>query len=252
MKILIIGGGACGASAAARLRRLDDNAEILILEKTHEISIANCGLPYYCSDVIDSEEKMHVSSVQKFKNLLNVDIKMGANVTAINRNEKTVTVNDSEVLSYDKLVLTPGAEPFVPDIQGINNPKIHTLRMLKDGNAIKEIVKNTNAKNAVVIGGGFIGVEMAENFKHLKGVNTTLVVPSSHILPPVDKETAAFAQNEMRKHGVNLVLSDGVKAFDNDYVVLNSGRKLPYDIAVLAIGVKPQTSLGPRMRTCYR
>ena len=154
MKILIIGGGACGASAAARLRRLDDNAEILILEKTHEISIANCGLPYYCSDVIDSEEKMHVSSVQKFKNLLNVDIKMGANVTAINRIEKTVTVNDSEVLSYDKLVLTPGAEPFVPDIQGINNPKIHTLRMLKDGNAIKEIVKNTNAKNAVVIGGG--------------------------------------------------------------------------------------------------
>lgn len=243
MKILIIGGGACGASAAARLRRLDDNAEILILEKTQEISIANCGLPYYCSDVIDSEEKMHVSSVQKFKNLLNVDIKMGANVTAINRNEKTVTVNDSEVLSYDKLVLTPGAEPFVPDIQGINNPKIHTLRMLKDGNAIKEIVKNTNAKNAVVIGGGFIGVEMAENFKHLKDVNTTLVELSSHILPPVDKETAAFAQNEMRKHGVNLVLSDGVKAFDNDYVVLNSGRKLPYDIAVLAIGVKPQTSL---------
>ena len=243
MKVLIIGGGACGASAAARLRRLDDKAEILILEKTNEISIANCGLPYYCSDIIDNEEKMHVSSVQKFKNLLNIDIKMGAEVTEINRQEKTVTVNGKEILSYDKLVLTPGAKPFKPDIEGINNPKIHTVRMLKDGNAIKEIVKTAKVKNAVVIGGGFIGVEMAENFAHLNGVNTTLIELSSHILPPVDKETAAFAQNEIRKHNVNLILSDGVKEFKQDEIVLNSGRKIPYDIAVLAIGVKPETSL---------
>lgn len=243
MKVLIIGGGACGASAAARLRRLDDKAEILILEKTNEISIANCGLPYYCSDIIDSEDKMHVSSVQKFKNLLNVDIKMGAQVTAINRAEKTVTVNGNEILSYDKLVLAPGAKPFKPDIEGINNPKIHTVRMLKDGNAIKEIVKTAKVKNAVVIGGGFIGVEMAENFAHIDGVNTTLVELSSHILPPVDKETAAFAQNEIRQHGVNLILSDGVKEFKQDEIVLNSGRKIPYDIAVLAIGVKPETEL---------
>lgn len=243
MKVLIIGGGACGASAAARLRRLDDKAEILILEKTNEISIANCGLPYYCSDIIDNEEKMHVSSVQKFKNLLNIDIKMGAEVTEINRQEKTVTVNGKEILSYDKLVLTPGAKPFKPDIEGINNPKIQTVRMLKDGNAIKELIKTANIKNAVVIGGGFIGIEMAENFAHLNGVNTTLIELSSHILPPVDKETAAFAQNEIRKHNVNLILSDGVKEFKQDEIVLNSGRKIPYDIAVLAIGVKPETSL---------
>ena len=108
MKVLIIGGGACGASAAARLRRLDDTAEILILEQTEEISIANCGLPYYCSNVINSEEKMHVSSVGKFKNLLNVDIRLGARVTSIDRLKKTVTVNDNEILSYDKLVLAPG------------------------------------------------------------------------------------------------------------------------------------------------
>lgn len=243
MKTVIIGGGACGASAAARLRRLDDNAEILILEKTNEISIANCGLPYYCSDVINSEEKMHVSSVQKFKNLLNVDIKMGACVTKIDRIAKTVTINDTETINYDKLVLAPGAKPFKPSIDGINNPKIFTVRMLDDANRIKSFVKMTNAKNAVVIGGGFIGIEMAENFAHLQGVNTTLIELSPHILPPVDKETAAFAQNEMRQNGVNLILADGVKSFLQDEIVLNSGRKIPYDIAVLAIGVKPETSL---------
>ena len=244
MKVLIIGGGACGASAAARLRRLDDNAQITILEKTQEISIANCGLPYYCSNVIDSEEQMHVSSVQKFKNLLNVDIKMGANVTKIDRTAKTVTINDSVTMQYDKLVLAPGAKPFIPPIEGIlNNPKIFTVRMLQDAEKIKAHIKNINAKNAVVIGGGFIGVEMAENFAEIKGISTTLVEAASHILPPVDKETAAFAQNEMRKHGVNLILSDGVKAFGAKEIILNSGKKIPYDIAILAIGVKPETSL---------
>lgn len=243
MKVLIIGGGACGASAAARLRRLDDSAEILILEQTEEISIANCGLPYYCSDVINSEDKMHVSSLQKFKNLLNVDIKLGAKVTSIDRQNKTVTVNGSDILTYDKLVLAPGANPFKPNIDGINNPKIFTVRTLSDANMIKAHLKMSNAKNAVVIGGGFIGVEMAENFAELNSVNTTLVELANHILPPVDNETAAFAQNEIIKHGVNLILSDGVTEFQENDIVLNSGRKIPYDIAVLAIGVKPETSL---------
>ena len=243
MKILIIGGGACGASTAARLRRLDDSAQITILEKTQEISIANCGLPYYCSNVIDSEEKMHVSSVQKFKNLLNVDIKMGAEVTNIDRKDKTVTINGTDTLPYDKLVLAPGASPFIPQIEGINNPKVFTVRMLQDAERIKSHLKNINAKNAVVIGGGFIGIEMAENLAEIAGIKTTLIEQSSHILPPVDKETAAFAQNEMRKHGVNLILSDGVKMLTQDEIVLNSGRKIVYDIAILAIGVKPETTL---------
>lgn len=243
VKVLVIGGGACGASAAARLRRLDDSAEILILEKTQEISIANCGLPYYCSNVINSEEAMHVSSIQKFKNLLNVDIKMGADVTEINREEKYVVVNGNEKMSYDKLVLTPGASPFRPSIEGIDNPKIFTVRMLADAEKIKSHLKAVNAKNAVVVGGGFIGVEMAENFAELNGVNTTLIELAPHILPPVDKETAAFAQNEMRNHGVNLILSDGVKSFGEREIELNSGNKIPYDIAVLAIGVKPETTL---------
>lgn len=243
MKVLIIGGGACGASAAARLRRLDDSAEILILEQTNEISIANCGIPYYCSNVINSEDKMHVSSIQKFKNLLNVDIRLGAKVTSIDRKAKTVTVNGSEILSYDKLVLAPGANPFQPNIKGIDNPKIYTVRTLSDANMIKARLKMTNAENAVVIGGGFIGVEMAENFAEINGINTTLVELAGHILPPVDKETAAFAQNEIRKHGINLILSDGVKEFSDNEIILNSGREIPYDIAVLAIGVKPETSL---------
>lgn len=243
MKIVIVGGGACGASVAARLRRLDDSAEILILEKTQEISIANCGLPYYCSNIIDSEEKMHVSSVQKFKNLLNVDVRTGAEVTNIDRISKTVTVNSTEEISYDKLVLTLGAEPIRPQIDGVHNNKVYTLRRLQDAEKIKEHIKEINAKNAVVIGGGFIGVEMAENFAKMSGIKTTLVELAPHILPPVDKEIAAFAQNEMRKQGVNLILSDGVKSFTNEEIVLNSGRKLPYDIAVLAIGVQPSIVL---------
>ncbi len=246
MKVVIIGGGACGASVAARLRRLDDNAEILILEKTKEISIANCGLPYYCSNVIESEDAMHVSNITKFKNLLNVDIRLSANVTDINRAEKYVTVNGVEKVYYDKLVLAPGASPFRPDIKGIDNSKIFTLRTLSDAEKIKAHVKAVNAKNAVVIGGGFIGVEMAENFAEINGVKTTLVELASHILPPVDKETAAFAQNEMRAKGVELILSDGVQSFEQDEIILNSGKKIPYDIAVLAIGVKPETTLAQK------
>ena len=245
MKILVIGGGATGASAAARLRRLDDNAEILILEKTKEISIANCGLPYYCSGEIDSEDKMHVSSVQKFKNLLNVDIRMDAEVTEINRKDKTVTVNNKDILSYDKLVLAAGAKPFIPDIEGINSPKIHTIRMLADANRLKHQVKNENVKNAVVIGGGFIGLEMAENFAKMN-INTTVVEMADHILPPVDKEIAAFAQNELRKHGVNIILSDALKAIGKDEIVLASGRKIPFDTAVLSIGVRPETELAKK------
>ena len=242
MKVLVIGGGASGASAAARLRRLDDSAEITILEKTHEISIANCGLPYYCSGVIVDEDVMHVSSPKKFKELLNVDIKLGAEVIEINRSEKKVLLKNGEELYYDKLVLAPGASPVVPNIDGaLNNPKIFTVRMLEDAEKIKDIIKYNDVKNAVVIGGGFIGLEMAENLSEL--TDTTLVELADHILPNADYEVAAFAQNEMRAHGVNLILSDGVKSFGEKEITLNSGRKIPYDAAIMSIGVRPETSL---------
>ena len=242
MRILVIGGGACGASAAARCRRLNDAAEIIILEATDEISIANCGLPYYTSDVINSRANMIVSSPVRFKNLLNIDVRLNARVTEINRKSKTVTVNGTDTLSYDKLVLATGASPVIPPIAGINNKKIFTVRTLKDGDGIKDILRSGEAKNAVVVGGGFIGVEMAENFIHA-GLHTTLVELSDQILAPLDREVAAFAQNKMRANGVELILSDGVKEFEQEYIILNSGKKIPYDIAILAIGVRPDASL---------
>lgn len=242
MKVLIIGGGACGASSAARLRRLDDSAEITILEKTYEISIANCGLPYYCSGVIADENVMHVSSPKKFKELLNVDIKLGAEVVEINRKDKKVILKSGEELVYDKLVLTPGANPFIPPVKGTeNNPKIFTVRMLQDAEKIKDFIKFTKAKNTVVLGGGFIGIEMAESLSEL--TDTTLIELGEHILPQVDYEISAVAQNEMRDKGVNLILSDSIVEFKEDEVILQSGRKLPYDVAIMGIGVKPETSL---------
>ena len=242
MRILVIGGGACGASAAARCRRLNDAAEIIILEATDEISIANCGLPYYTSDVINSRANMIVSSPVRFKNLLNIDVRLNARVTEINRKSKTVTVNGTDTLSYDKLVLATGGTPVIPPITGINNKKIFTVRTLKDGDGIKDILRSGEAKNAVVVGGGFIGVEMAENFIHA-GLHTTLVELSDQILAPLDREVAAFAQNKMRENGVELILSDGVKEFEQEYIILNSGKKIPYDIAILAIGVRPDVTL---------
>lgn len=242
MRILVIGGGACGASAAARCRRLNDAAEIIILEATDEISIANCGLPYYTSDVINSRANMIVSSPVRFKNLLNIEVRLNSRVTEINRKSKTVTVNGTDTLSYDKLVLATGGTPVIPPITGINNKKIFTVRTLKDGDGIKDILRSGEAKNAVVVGGGFIGVEMAENFIHA-GLHTTLVELSDQILAPLDREVAAFAQNKMRENGVELILSDGVKEFEEEYIILNSGKKIPYDIAILAIGVRPDASL---------
>lgn len=242
MRIIIAGGGAAGASCAVRLRRLDENAEIIILEKTGEVSIANCGLPYYCSDIISDRDKMLVSDPVKLKDLFNIDVKIHSEVTAINRENKTVTINGNEQLNYDKLVLTLGANPIKPEIPGINNQNIYTVRTLEDADKIKVYIKTNSPKSAVVIGGGFIGVEMAENMVEL-GLKTSLIELSDQILAPLDKEIAAFAQNQMRDNGVSLILSDGVKEFKEKQVVLNSEKSVNYDIAILAIGVKPETKI---------
>lgn len=242
MQIIVVGGGAAGASCAARLRRLQEDAEIVILEKTDEISIANCGLPYFCSDVISDRNKMLVSNPQVFKNLLNVEVRLNSAVTNIDRVNKKVIVNNDYELSYDKLVLTLGASPIKPPIQGINNKNIFTVRMLKDADMIRDYIKNNHVENAVIIGGGFIGVEMAENFAHL-GLNTSIIELSSQLLAPIDEDMAAFVHNEARANGISLILSDGVKEFEEKSVILNSGKKVPYDIAILAIGVKPEIAL---------
>ncbi len=242
MKVVIIGGGAAGASCAARLRRLDENAEVLILEKTNEISIANCGLPYYISDVIDDRSQMLVSTPEKFKTWFNIDVRLNSEVIQIDRENKFILLNSGEKINYDNLVLTLGAKPIIPDFAGMDKTKVFAVRTLFDADRIKTYVKNNNSQKAVVIGGGFIGVEMAENLIKM-GLQVSLVEMSSQILAPLDEEIAAVVQNKMRDNGIELILSDGVKHFDERKIVLNSGRKVDFDIVIMAIGIKPETSL---------
>ena len=245
MNVIIIGGGACGASCATRLRRLDENCEITILERTNEVSIANCGLPYYCSDVIADREKILVSNPERFKNMFNINVQLNCEVVEINRDEKYVLTQNNEKFYYDKLVLAQGANPIRPNLEGIDNKNIFTVRTLADADKIKDYVAKNDVKKAVVVGGGFIGVEMAENFAHL-GIDTKLVELSDQILAPVDYEVACFAQNEMRANGVELILSDGVKSFNENEVELTSGRKISSDILILSIGVRPETTLAQK------
>lgn len=243
MKVIIVGGGAAGASCAARLRRLDEKAEICILEASGEISIANCGLPYYCSEVIACRDEMLVSNPTVFKNLLNVEVRLFSKVTSINRKEKTVKVNDKEELKYDKLVLATGSQPIKPaSIKGIDNKKIFTVKTLEDADKIKNFIKENNVSKAVVVGGGFIGLEMLENFLHM-GFDSTLIELASQVLLTTDYEIAAIAQNELNKNGAKMIFGDEVVSFGDKEVELKSGKKIEYDIAILAIGVSPVTSL---------
>lgn len=242
MKVIIIGGGAAGASCAARLRRLDESAQILILEKTNEISIANCGLPYYVSGVISDRDNILVSNPEKFKTWFNIDVRLNSEVVKIDRKNKAVQLNDCETLSYDKLVLAQGASPIIPPFENMDNSKVFGVRTLNDADKIKDYIKNNNPQKAVVVGGGFIGIEMAENLCEM-GIKTTLVELGDQILAPVDKEVALFAQNAMIEKGVELILSDGVNRFAGDKIVLNSGSEIEFDIVIMAIGVKSEINL---------
>ena len=242
MKVIIIGGGACGASCAARLRRLNEEAEIIIVEKTNEVSIANCGLPYYISDVINEREKILVSTPEKFKNWFNIDVLLNTEAVKINWDTKTVTLNTGKELNYDKLVLAQGASPIVPPFEGMDKDKTFVVRNLSDADKIKNYIQQNNSKKAVVVGGGFIGIETAENLVEM-GLDTTLIELGNQILAPVDEGIAGIAQNEMRDNGVNLILSDGVNRFNNNKIVLNSGNEIEFDLVIMAIGVRAETKL---------
>jgi NADPH-dependent 2,4-dienoyl-CoA reductase/sulfur reductase-like enzyme/peroxiredoxin family protein/TusA-related sulfurtransferase/rhodanese-related sulfurtransferase len=185
---------------------------------------------------------MIVAKPETFENLLNVEVKMNSAVTSINRDKKTVTVNNDYDLHYDKLVLALGASPIIPPIAGIDDERIFTVRTLNDADKIKDFIKNIDVKKAAVIGGGFIGVEMAENMAHL-GIETSLIELSDQILAFLDADMVAFAQNQMRENGVNLYLADGVKAFSDSKVILSSGKEVPFDMVILAIGVRPETTI---------
>ena len=242
MKVIIVGGGAAGASCAARLRRLNEDAEIIIIEKTNEVSIANCGLPYYVSGVINEREKILVSTPEKFKSWFNIDVLLNTEVIKIMPDEKKVFLSNGEEMNYDKLVLAQGASPIVPPFEGMDKDKTFIVRNLNDADKIKNYIQQNNSKKAVVVGGGFIGIEMAENLTEM-GLDTTLVELGNQILAPVDEEIASVAQNEMRDNGVNLILSDGVKSFDDNNIILNSGKVIEFDIVIMAIGVRPETAL---------
>ncbi|WP_409069141.1 DsrE/DsrF/DrsH-like family protein [Clostridium sp. FAM 1755] len=260
-KVLIIGGVAGGASAAARLRRLDENAQIIMFERGEYISFANCGLPYYIGETIKERDNLLVQTPEAMMGRFNIDVRVNSQVISIDTKEKKVTVNSKEKgkyeETYDYIIMSPGAIPIKPPIEGINNSKIFTLRNIPDTDKIKDYVDNKNVKSAVVVGGGYIGVEMAENLKE-RGINVVLVEAAPHILAPFDSEMVTFAEQELQDNGVGLILGDGVKSFHENNnkikVSLQSGTELNVDIVILAIGVKPDTQflkgssieIGPR------
>ena len=242
MRTIIIGGGAGGASCAARLRRLDENMEILILEKTEETSIASCGLPYYIGGVIENRANMQVAKPEMFKSLFNIDIKLNSEVTAINPQTKSVTTKNGETYTYDKLVIATGAVPFIPKINGLDLIPHFTVKHLADADNIKTYIKEHNIKQATVVGGGFIGVEVAENLHHL-GIETTLVEMMPQILPPMDEDTVCYLEQEMQKAGIKLELGDGLSEIIEGGIVLNSGKLIKTEMLILALGVRPVAAI---------
>jgi NADPH-dependent 2,4-dienoyl-CoA reductase/sulfur reductase-like enzyme/rhodanese-related sulfurtransferase len=244
MKIVIVGGVAGGMSAATRLRRLDEDAEIVVLEKSGHVSYANCGLPYYVGGVIEEEDSLLLQTPESLHSRFRLDVRVHTEALSIDSAKKHVVVKNlltGEMydLAYDKLILSPGASPVVPPLPGIE--RALTLRTVEDVVRIVEQV-DKKPRNAVVIGGGFIGVEIAENLIH-RGITTSLVEATPQLLAPLDPEMAIYVSDEMRKHGVSVHLGDSVASIDKDTVHLSSGLVIPADLIILAIGVRPDVAL---------
>jgi CoA-disulfide reductase len=251
MKILIVGGVAGGASCAARLRRLDENSEIVLFERGEHISFANCGLPYYIGNVITEKENLLVQTPAKMKERFQIDVRIFSEVTHIDTIKKVVTVHDTQQdisyeESYDKLVLSPGANPIRPYFKGIDGKNVFTLRNIPDTYAIKDFVDHNHPKTAVVVGGGYIGLEIAENLHH-RNVEVTIVEMADQVLGPLDYEMATFIHAHLREKNVTLILKDGIQGFEHhknySEVQLSSGRKIQTDMIILGIGVRPETNL---------
>ncbi|WP_321288753.1 CoA-disulfide reductase [uncultured Sunxiuqinia sp.] len=250
-KYIIVGGVAGGATTAARLRRLDEHAEIIMFERGQNISYANCGLPYYIGGTIAERDKLLVQTPESFKARLNVDVRVLQEVTKINRKNKTVEIVNHQTKekyteAYDKLVVSPGAEPVKPPISGINDPSIFTLRNVADTDKIKSFCDEQKPQRAVVIGAGFIGLEMAENL-HKLGMNVTIVEMASQVMAPLDYEMAAEVHQHLKTKEVEFYLKDGVNSFtpsgNHLTVQLQSGRQIETDMVILSIGVRPETKL---------
>ena len=251
MKVVIIGGVAGGATAAARIRRLDEKAEIVVFERSGYISYANCGLPYYIGGVIEDPEDLTLQTPESFWRRFRIHMKVHHEVTAIHPDRKTVSVKNLKTgelfeESYDKLLLSPGAKPVWPNLPGMDSNKLFALRTVEDTFRIKEFVDRNQPKSAVMVGGGFIGLEVAENLREL-GLDVTIVQRPKQLMNPFDSDMASFIHAEMRKHGVKLALGYSVEGFEEREggvdVLLKDQPSIHADMVVLAIGVTPESSL---------
>ena len=251
MKVVIVGGVAGGATAAARIRRLDEQAEIVVFERSGYISYANCGLPYYIGGIIEDPEDLTLQTPESFYARFRIHMNVHHEVTAIHPDRKTVSVKNLETKeefeeSYDKLLLSPGAKPVWPNLPGMDSDRIFTLRTVEDTFRIKEFVDRHNPRSAVLVGGGFIGLEMAENLREL-GMEVTIVQRPKQLMSPFDADMAAFIHAEMRKHGVQLALGRSVEGFAENEggldVLLKDLPPIHADMVVLAIGVTPESTL---------
>ncbi len=249
-KTVIIGGVAGGATAAARLRRRDEEMEIIVLEKGGEISYANCGLPYFIGDVIKSRDALLLQTPAGMKAKFNIDVRVHSEVVKISPKEKKVTVRrvgepDTYEESYDTLLIATGSAPIRPSIEGIDAPNVFVLWNVPDTDAIKEYLNKEKPKSAAVIGGGFIGLEMAENL-YAAGLSVTMIEMQNQVMPTLDYEMAQLLHEQIRSQGVELILSDGVKALehgDRTKIVLNSGNSCTVDMVILSIGIRPNSKL---------
>ena len=249
MKVVIVGGVAGGASAAARLRRLDESAEIIMFERGEYISFANCGLPYYIGGEITMKSALTLQTPQSFNARFNVDVRVNSEVTSIDPKAKTVTVRSKDrgeyTESYDKLILSPGAAPIRPPMEGADNARVFTLRNIPDTIKIREYVEEEFPESAVVVGGGYIGVEMAENLKNA-GVAVTIVELADHVIAPLDYDMACDVHRYLKEKGVGLILKNGVQAIKEEGGKLKltlSDGEIETDMVIKAVGVRPDTAL---------
>jgi NADPH-dependent 2,4-dienoyl-CoA reductase/sulfur reductase-like enzyme/rhodanese-related sulfurtransferase len=248
MKVVIVGGVAGGATTATRLRRLDENLEIVLFERGEHISFANCGLPYYIGDIIKTEDDLLVQTPEKFKERFNIDVRIKQEVIKIDKEKKKLQIKNKAtgevyIENYDKLVLSPGAEPINP-FKGVKSDRIFTIRNVKDAEKVKTFIENNNPKSAVIVGGGYIGVEMAENLSEYT-MEVSIVEKAPHLISIIDNDMAHFIHKEIKKHGVKVYVNEGVNKIEEHeklLLTLDNG-KIETDLVILCIGVRPETNL---------